>query len=449
MVKLKFFIVIRELFSKMQAQRIFSNPATFALLLILQIMRSQLKFLVYHDGRLYFLKISRFCLNTTIDIIHQFPNLQGLSNEAQEEILLCLKASFQQLSFMIEGQLVFVDWEDVVFEGELGRRRTLKILLPNGQEAFAKYTGNRGDLFIFEVIGTNEIVEIPLANILDHTQPPSEVLQKYKVDLAAKKAAAEKAARAAEEAARAAEKAARAAEKAARAAEKAARAAEEAQQQSEAYKARMRKQGEIVSFPQIQRNYPLFTSEFMLILFFLCKRFGIEISFGYRFNLVVRRLTCFVCRSESQPDQSRFPFPELPKEDKEAFEAFAEKYMTQFVGRVIRSRTIRFQLFIAPIESRIPEYLHRFFEYHCHLTKKYSPTQADVDTFLRQGDEYFSRLAEEMATRSESPLTLSDEYWTNWREFGVLTMLTKSRYPMCEVIFPMVPTPIPFPCDLF
>lgn len=447
----------------MEAQRReykFSNAATFALLLILQIMRRQLKFLVFHDGRLYFLEISRFCLTTTIDIIHQFPDLQRLSNEELEEILRCLKASFIQLSFMIDGQLVYVDWEDVVFQGEPGKQRTLEISLPDGQIAFAKYTGNRGDLFIFEVVGTNEVVEIPLANILDHTQPPSEVLQKYKDDLVAKKAAAEKAARAAEEAARAAEEAKRAAEEAAR-------ATEEAKQHSEAYKAQMMERGKICAFPKIQRNYPLFTPEFMLILFFICKKIGIEIGFGYRFNLIVRRLVFFVRRSESQHDQPSSPsqnLPEeynkalkefmekctsqIPKEDIKAFEAFVEKYMSQFVGRVIRSRTIRFQLFIAPKESRIPEYLHRVFEYHCHLTKNYSPTQADVDAFLRQGDEYFSRLAEEMITRSENPLTLSDEYWTNWREFGVLTMVTKSRYTMCEVIFPMVPTPTPFPCDI-
>lgn len=428
----------------MEAQRReykFSNAATFALLLILQIMRRQLKFLVFHDGRLYFLEISQFCLTTTIDIINQFPDLQRLSNEELEEILRCLKASFIQLSFMIDGQLVYVDWENVVFQGEPGRRRTLKISLPDGQDAFAKYTGNRGDLFIFEVVGTNEVVEIPLANILDHTQPPSDVLQNYNDDLAAKKAAAEKAARAAEEAAQAAKEAKRAAEEAAR-------ATEEAKQHSEAYKAQMMERGEICAFPKKQRNYPLFPPGFMLILFILCKRFGIEISFGYRFNLIVRRLVCFVRHSQSQRDQSGFPFPELPEEDKEAFEAFVEKYMSQFVGQVIRSRTIRFQLFIAPKESRIPEYLHRVFEYHCHLTKNYSPTQADVDAFLKKGDEYFSRLAEEMTTRSENPLTLSDEYWTNWREFGVLTMVTKSRYTMCEVIFPMVPTPTPFPSDI-
>ena len=424
-------------------------------------MREEFRFLVFHDGRLYFLEISRFCLITTIDIIHQFPNLEGLSKEELEETLLCLKASFIQLSFMIDGQLVYVDWEDVVFQGEPGKQRTLEISLPDGQIAFAKYTGNRGDLFIFEVVGTNEVVEIPLANILDHTQPPSDVLQKYNDDLAAKKAAAEKAARAAEEAAQAAKEAKRAAEEAAR-------ATEEAKQHSEAYKAQMMEQGEICAFPKKQRNYPLFTPEFMLILFFICKKIGIEIGFGYRFNLIVRRLVCFVRRSESQHDQPSSPsqnLPEeynkalkefmekctsqIPKEDIKAFEAFVEKYMSQFVGRVIRSRTIRFQLFIASKESRIPEYLHRVFEYHCHLTKNYSPTQADVDAFLRQGDEYFSRLAEEMTTRSENPLTLSDEYWTNWREFGVLTMVTKSRYTMCEVIFPMVPTPTPFPCDLF
>jgi hypothetical protein len=419
-----------------------SSVAILSLLFMQQIMKRKYQFLVYHNGRLHLTQISRYCLQESLVIFGQIPEDQELSQEMLNHILQCMRAVFQQLSFVIDGQLVYVDWKDVVFAGEPGRRRTLKISLPDGQIAFAKYTGNRGDLFIFEVVGTNEVVEIPLAKILDHTQPPSEVLQKYKDDLAAKKAAAEKAARAAEEAARAAEEAARAAEEAAR-------AAEEAKQHSEAYKDQMMERGEIIAFPNIQRNYPFFTLRFMLILFLLCKRFRIEIGFSYRFNLIVRRLACFVRRSQSQYDQSGFPLPEIPEEDNKAFEAFVEKYMSQFVGRVIRSRTIRFQLFIAPKESRIPEYLHRVFEYYCHLTKNYSPTQADVDAFLRQGDEYFSRLAEEMTTRSENPLTLSDEYWTNWREFGVLTMVTKSRYTMCEVIFPMIPTPNPFPSDLF
>jgi hypothetical protein len=445
----------------MNSDDLLSASALLAFLFMSQIMKRNLRFLVYHAGRLHFAQIEDLCLRQVSDILQELPPDQSPTSQQLFQVLDCVKAFLPQLSFNIEDILVHVDWKDVVFAGQPGRRRTLKISLPDGQIAFAKYTGNRGDLFIFEVVGTNELVEIPLANILDHTQPPSEVLQKYKDDLAAKKAAAEKAARAAEEAAQAAKEAKRAAEEASR-------AAEEAQQQSEAYKDQMMEQGEICAFPKIQRKYPLFTPEFMLILFFICKKIGIEIGVGYRFNLIVRRLVCFVRRSESQHDQPSSPSQNLreeynkelkdfmekctsqiPKEDIKAFEAFVEKYMSQFVGRVIRSRTIRLQLFIAPKESRIPEYLHRVFEYHCHLSKNYSPTQADVDAFLKQGDKYFSRLAEEMTTRSENPLTLSDEYWKNWKEFHVLTMVTTSIYTMCEVIFPMVPTPTPFPSDIF
>jgi hypothetical protein len=327
----------------------------------------------------------------------------------------------------------------------------LKISLPDGQIAFAKYTGNRGDLFIVEELVTKEVFEIPLQNILDHSQPPPDVLQRYKDDLAAKKAAAEKAARAAE-------KAARAAEEAARAAEEAARAAEEAKQKSQASKAQMMKRGKINEFPEIQRNYPLFSPEFMLILFLLCKRFGIEIGFGYRFNLIVRRLAyfvrcseCFVRRSDYQHDQPNSPPQNLPEEYNKAlkdfmekctsqfpeeviksFEAFVEGYMKQVVGLVIVSRTIRFQ------QSNLPDKSRGLFEIHCHQNQNYSPTQADVDSFLSKSDVKFA------VTILENPLALPDIYWTQ-EEFGVLTK-QKKGYGMCQFLFPM---PKEFPKDIF
>jgi hypothetical protein len=408
--------------------------------LITALFRKNVAFLVFFDGKIEWLMLDQ----RMIDAVRDFQLQIRIDQIDWHRLCQHFFSQFQQLPFYLHQRIQGIDWNDVIFF-----RRTMQVRLQNGRIVYARYIEDFGEMpcdqsgknehhIKCQIRGTDEEVVIPISAILNHI-PPRKDVDEYDEKLAQEKAK-----------------------------EKATRDAEEAQQQSEAYKAQMMERGEIIAFPKIQRDYPLFNPEFMLILFFICKKNGIEIGFGYRFNLIVRRLVCFVRRSKSQRDQPGSPPQNLPKEynkaleffmkkstsqfpeeDIKAFEAFVDKYMTQFVGRVIRSRTIRFQLFIAPIESRIPEYLHRVFEYHCHLTKNYSPTQADVDAFLKKGDEYFSRLAEEMTTRSENPLTLSDEYWTNWREFGVLTMVTKSRYTMCEVIFPMIPTPTPFPCDLF
>jgi hypothetical protein len=401
--------------------------------LITALFRNNVAFLVFCDGRLEWLMLNQRIIDAVTEIRLQIPIDQINWHRLCQHFF----SQFQQLPFYLHQRIQGIDWNNVIF-----LRRTMQVRCEDGSLVYARYIENFGEMrcdqsgknehhIRCQIRGTDKEVIIPISAIVNHI-PPRKDVDEYLEKLAQQQAA------------------------------------EEAQQQSEAYKVQMMKRGEICAFPKKQRNYPLFTPEFILILFILCKRFGIEISFGYRFNLIVRRLVCFVHRSEYQHDQPSSPSQNLPEEynkalkdfmekctsqfpeeDIKAFEAFVEKYMTQFVGRVIRSKTIRFQLFIAPKESRIPEYLHRVFEYHCHFTKNYSPTQADVNAFLRQGDEYFSRLAEEMTTRSESPLTLSDEYWTNWREFHVLTMVTKSRYTMCEVIFPMIPTPNPFPSDLF
>ena len=274
-------------------------------------MRSEFRFLVYHDGRLYFLELSDFCLTTTIGIIRQFPNLEGLSNKQLEEILLCLKASFQQLSFVIDGQLVYVDWKDVVFQGEPGKQRTLKISLPDGQIAFAKYTGNRGDLFIVEVVGTNQVLEIPLANILDHTQPPSEVLQKYKDDLAAKKAA-----------------------------ELASQREEELRCQD--FKIRKEK-AESLQFPMTlprqdgnHVRYPYLGNVDLIVFFLLCLMHGFEMGFNYPFNnLVIRFLAC-------GPQEKFFhELPQLTASEETKFRQFAENYNDMFMGNVMVSNIQR------------------------------------------------------------------------------------------------------------
>jgi len=408
--------------------------------LITAIFRNNVAFLVFFNERREWLMLD----HRLIDAVRELQLRIPIDQIDWQRLCQHFLTNFTTLPFYLDQTIQKIDWNNVIF-----LKRNLLIRLEDSRQVLAKYMENMGEMWCEQsersehyikchIRGTEEEVIIPISAIEKHMISEKEK-NEYDEKLTQQKAK-----------------------------EKATRDAQEAKQHSEAYKDQMMERGEIIAFPKIQRNYPLFTPEFMLILFFICKKIGIEIGFGYRFNLIVRRLVCFVRRSESQHDQPSSPSQNLPEkynkahkdfmekctsqfpeEDIKAFEVFVEKYMTQFVGRVIRSRTIRFQLFIAPKESRIPEYLHRVFEYHCHLTKNDSPTQADVDAFLRQGSAYFSRLAEEMTTRSESPLTLSDEYWTNWREFDVLTMLTKSRYPMCEVIFPMVPTPNPFPSDLF
>jgi len=408
--------------------------------LITALFRKNVAFLVFFDGKIEWLMLDQ----RMIDAVGDFQLQIRIDQIDWHRLCQHFFSQFQRLPFVLHQRIQGIDWNNVIFF-----RRTMQVCLEDGSLVYARYIENFGEMWCdqfgknehhirCQIRGTDEEVIIPISAIVNHI-PPRKDIDEFLKNLAQQQAE-----------------------------EKAACDADEAKQQSEAYKAQMMERGKIIAFPKIQRNYPLFTPEFMLILFLICKKIRIEIGFGYRFNLIVRRLVCFVRRSESQHDKPSSPSQNLPEkynkalkdfmekcrsqfpeEDIKAFEAFVEKYMTQFVGRVIRSRTIRFQLFIAPKESRIPEYLHRVFEYYCHLTKNYSTNQSYVDAFLKKGDEYFSRLAEEMTTRSENPLTLSDEYWTNWREFGVLTMVTKSRYTMCEVIFPMIPTPTPFPCDLF
>jgi hypothetical protein len=308
------------------------------------------------------------------------------------------------LPFHLNQSIQKINWNDVIF-----LRRRLQIRLENGTQVLAKYVENFGEMWCensrrhehhirCQISGTNEEVIIPISAIVNHIPSRKDVSQ-YDEKLAQQKAK-----------------------------EKAARDAEEAKQQSDAYKAQMKERGKIVSFPQIQRHYPLFSEVSMKVLFLLCKRFGIALEFTYQFNLLVRRLVCL-------GDQSIY-FPlELSEEDQEDFMAFMETYMNQFVGRVIVSNTIRFQ------QSNLPDHLRGIFEIHCLQHQNYSPTQADVDSFFSKGDEFFDKFA---ATISENALALPDTYWTQ-AEFGVLTK-KKKGYGMCQFLFPM---PKEFPSDIF
>jgi len=327
----------------------FSNEATFALLLILQIMKRQFRFLVFHDGRLYFLEISQFCLTTTIDIIQQFPDLQGLSNGALEEILVCLKASFIKLSFKIGDQLLFVDWKDVVFQGEPGKQRTLKVSLPNGKEAFAKYTGNCGDLFIVEEIVTKQLFEIPLRNILDHNKPSSEVLERYKLDLTS-------------------------------------------QSERELMLKEKKAQAPCLQFPMAlpRKNtnnvlYPFLEHGDLLVLFFLCKKIGLQLGNNYPFNnLLIRFQAC--------GSQEKFfhEVPQLTESENKAFKVFERTYMDNFMGNVMESGVQRCskltvqEVFLAQFE--VAKHFKILSQCALNLPFEYF-TNSEPEVVLRKGDE--------------------------------------------------------------
>jgi len=278
--------------------------ALLAFFFMTQIMERKFVFLVYHNGRLHFAQIHESCLQQVYDILQQLPPGQSPTSVQLLQVLDCVKAFLPQLSFNIEGDLVLVDWKDVIFAGEPGKRRTLKVRLLDGREVYAKYVGNRDELFIFEVIGTDEVVELPLQNILDHTQPSSDVLEKYKLDLAAKKAA------------------------------------ELASQRDfENRKAKApflqfpmalpRENGYHVSYPFLERGD-------LLVLFLLCQRFGFQLGNNYPFNnLLIRFQAC-------GPQEKFFhEVPQLTESENEAFKVFERTYMENFMGNVMESGVLR------------------------------------------------------------------------------------------------------------
>lgn len=348
--------------------------------LITAIFSNIVAFLVFFNGRREWLMLDE----SLIDAVRELQLRIPIDQIDWQRLCQHFLTNFTTLPFYLNQGIQEIDWNNVIF-----LRRTLLIRLEDGREVLAKYIENFGEMkcektgrtehyIRCQIRGTPEVDVIPISAILNHMPSRKDIIN-Y-----------------------------------------------DEKQQSDAYNAQMRKRGEIVSFPQIQRNYPLFSEVSMKILFFLCKRFGIALDFTYQFNLLVRRLVCL-------GDQSNFQ--ELAEEDQEAFMAFMERYMNQFVGRVIVSNTIRFQ------QSNLADKLRGLFEIHCHRNQNYSPTQADVDSFLSKGDEFFAKFA---ATISENALALPDTYWTQ-AEFGVLTK-KKKGYGMCQFLFP---TPNEFPKDIF
>ena len=109
---------------------------------MMQIIKKEFLFLIYHNGRFHFAQISRSCLDQINDLLQQLPSDQSMVAEQLIPFLELLKAFLPELSFNIDGRDVSVPWSNVIFEGEPGKRRTLKILISDDEWVFAKYLGN-------------------------------------------------------------------------------------------------------------------------------------------------------------------------------------------------------------------------------------------------------------------------------------------------------------------
>lgn len=365
-------------------------------LFIQAIMNGQTFFIVFYGGKFGLAEIDS-------DVLHQMilflaPVFLQIRREQDNQLpweSICnqFKHQFQIPLMILNGGLLQIPW--ICF---LLGPRNIAIEMPEG-EIFAKYVSESNEHGIghitIETRNTREIFDVSTDQITRF--PTSDELRKSDEEFASRKDA------------------------------------EAATETSEAFNEQMRERSKNVGFPGIQRYYPNFSQETLRILFLLCRRFNIVPDFTYQFNLIVLRLLPL-------GDQSRFPLPQLSEEDQKDFEAFKQKYNTQMVGRVIKSKTGRFQESQA---SSLPDHLRRLFEYFCFLLEIESPSQEDVDKFLQKVDVYFEQLATNMSTKSGSALTFPDSYWTQ-PEFGVV--LKNSKNTMLQSLFKM---PSSFPPDVF
>jgi len=362
-------------------------------------------FLVFRDGKFHWLIIHDDLLRLVRSVQAQFG-----SNEINwERLCNCFMKDVSFLPFYFGQSLLEVKWKDVLFP-----RRIMMIMCPSGRIVPARYKEHFGEMWsektnqnehfiTFEVRGTGELFTIPITDIITHV-PSKKDIEDYDQYFERKKL---------DERVNLEEKA--------------------AAEASEEFKERMRQRCKDVRFSEVQRYYPLFSQETLRILFLLCRRFNIVPDFIYKFNLFVLRLL-------SLGDQSRFHLPQLSEEDQAAFEAFEQEYDTKMVGRVIKSKTGRFQ---ESQVSNLPDHLRRLFEYFCFLLDIESPTQEDVNAFLEKGDAYFEQLARNMSTISGDVLEFPDSYWTQ-PEFGVV--LKDSKNTMLQSLFKM---PSSFPPEVF
>lgn len=338
------------------------ESALLAFFFMTQIMNRNLRFLVYHASRFHFAQIEDFCLEQVFEILKELSAVHSPTQEQLLQVLDCVKAFLPKLSFIIEGDLVLIDWKNVIFVGEIGKRRTLNVLLPDGQEAYAKYIGNRHELFIFEVIGTEEVVELPLQNILDHTQPSSDVLERYKLDLAAKKAA---------------------------------ELALQREKELRCQEFELRKEkAKSLQFPmELPREdgdhvrYPYLGNLNLIVFFLVCLEHGFEMGFNYPFNiLVIRFLAC-------GPQEKFFhAVPQLTTSQETNFKQFAENYNDMFMGNVMVSNIQRCSKFsvqqLFRFQFAIMKSLQISSKCALRLSKKYY-TFEEPGVVLRKGDDDF------------------------------------------------------------
>lgn len=281
----------------------------------------------------------------------------------------------------LSGNLYTIPWTCFV----LGARN-LVVETPEG-EIYVRYHGESKHGFEFTIVkhrNTDEVFEVPTLSIV---RLPTQIeLFKCDADFKAKKDA---------------------------------EAAEEEMMQ-------MKRQGIRTVYPKPQRHYTYFEHSTLIALFLLCRRYGIDIGFNYKFNLVVSRLSHL-------GDQSRFPIPQLSEEERIAFYGFQQKYQ-KILGKVMGSPMKRRRV----KGSKIVD-MHRWiFEYHCLLHDILSPDQEDIDSFLKLRDAYFEVLAEKMSTTSESALSdvFPESYWTGGEIDVVLEEVEEvdAKVPHCFLL---------------
>ena len=265
---------------------------------MMQIIKKEFLFLIYHNGRFHFAQISRSCLDQINDLLQQLPSDQSMVAEQLIPFLELLKAFLPELSFNIDGRDVSVPWSNVIFEGEPGKRRTLKILISDDEWVFAKYLGNQKDLFSFEIRGTNQMIQIPLKSILDHTHPSEAVLKKYDTDIQAKQDSCVK---------------------------------KELQRQD--FEER-KKCAPVLRFPlTLPRKkgddfcYPFLEYGDLLVLFYLCSILKVKLGTNYLFNnLLIRFLAC--------GSQKNFfdEVPQLTQTEEQLFNEFQKLYNDTYMG---------------------------------------------------------------------------------------------------------------------
>lgn len=455
MVKLNFFLVFRELFSRMGDFIPTTPPAGLleylvpVFFLITALFRNNVAFLVFCDGRLEWLMLDQRMIDAVRELRHQIP----IDQIDWHRLCQHFFSQFQQLPFYLHQRIQGIDWNDVIFF-----RRTMQVRLQDGSLVYARYIEDFGEMpcdqsgknehhIRCQIRGTDEEVVIPISAIVNH-MPSRKDVDEYLKKLAQQQAEKE-AARAAEEAERLEKK---------RIADIKKRSAvlpptyprlsdfflqilfnlcmtkgvvigftlefnhlflellsfdEERQTglpgmsegNSPDFESFKKKYNECFAgkfiYPRPQpKYYPLLSDHLLQILYHLSVRCNIAIQLEYAFNLIVFRLLSF-------GDQTQFQLPQLSEEEREKFEVFKTKYNTEMGGNWIRSKTTRSQE-----PSGIPENQKRLFEWYVFMYDfDTALTPEEVRVFLMRSEEINQRLAKNMESDVEA-LSLPNSYWT-------------------------------------